>query len=204
MNLEVQCRLHKGSPIIPILNRIYPIPLIDTYLFKVHFNIVPHLRLGLPKGLFPVELTVKILKALLPSFILAIWFSHLNLHSDYIRWTVKIMKFLIMEHSLPPLFSLLGPNIRHIIFFFFSNTKVAYNKIRQYKIYLIMLISPSFLVKILYYTFLSLSPLYSHPQQSTLPVAVWPCFRITQRPEQIFEIPRSINCGIITMNLLIF
>jgi hypothetical protein len=29
------------------------------------------LRLGLPKGLFPVGLTVKILKALLPSSILA-------------------------------------------------------------------------------------------------------------------------------------
>ena len=40
MNPEVQCRIHKGSPIIPILSRINPIPRIDTYLFKVHFNIV--------------------------------------------------------------------------------------------------------------------------------------------------------------------
>ena len=40
MNPEVQCRIHKGSPIIPILSRINPIPHIDTYLFKVHFNIV--------------------------------------------------------------------------------------------------------------------------------------------------------------------
>ena len=28
-------RIHKGSPIIPILNRINPIPRIDTYFFKI-------------------------------------------------------------------------------------------------------------------------------------------------------------------------
>ena len=39
-NLEVQYRIHKGSPIIPILSQINPISLIDTYLFKVHSNIV--------------------------------------------------------------------------------------------------------------------------------------------------------------------
>ena len=33
-------RIHKGSPIIPILNRINPIISIDSYLFKVHSNIV--------------------------------------------------------------------------------------------------------------------------------------------------------------------
>jgi hypothetical protein len=48
-----------------------PIPRIDTYLFKILSIIVPHLRLGLPKGLFPAGVPVKILKALLPSSILA-------------------------------------------------------------------------------------------------------------------------------------
>ena len=43
------------------LTQINPIPRIDTYFFKIHSNIV----LGLPKGLFPVDLAVKILKALL-------------------------------------------------------------------------------------------------------------------------------------------
>ena len=37
---EAQCRIHKGSPIIPIPSRINPIPRIDTRLFKVHSNIV--------------------------------------------------------------------------------------------------------------------------------------------------------------------
>ena len=59
-----------------------------------------HLRLGLPKGLFPVDVLVKILKALLPSSILATWPAYLNLHHrDYIRWTVQNMKFLIVEPS---------------------------------------------------------------------------------------------------------
>ena len=47
-----------------------------------------HLRLSLPKGLFPVGLPVKIFKALLPSSILATCHAHLNLrfnHPDYIR-----------------------------------------------------------------------------------------------------------------------
>ena len=38
-----------------------------------------HLRIGLPKGLFPVGLPVKILKALLPSSILATCPAYLNL-----------------------------------------------------------------------------------------------------------------------------
>ena len=56
-------------------NNSYPQPNqpnqpIDTYLFNVRSNIVSHLRLGLPKGVFPVGLVVNILKALLHSSIL--------------------------------------------------------------------------------------------------------------------------------------
>ena len=49
-----------------------PFPRIDTYLFKIHSNIVLSSTPKPPqKGLFPVGLPVKILKALLPSSILA-------------------------------------------------------------------------------------------------------------------------------------
>ena len=35
---------NKGSPIIPILNRINPMPRIDTYFFKIHSTIfLPYL-----------------------------------------------------------------------------------------------------------------------------------------------------------------
>ena len=85
---RVQCRIHNGSPIIPILSRINPIPRIDTYLFKVHSNIVlPSAPIDLPKGPFPVDLPVKILKALLPSSILATCPAHLNL-LDLITLTI--------------------------------------------------------------------------------------------------------------------
>ena len=50
----------------PILSRINPVTRIDAILILSSL-----LRLGLPKGLFPVGLPVKILKALLPSSILA-------------------------------------------------------------------------------------------------------------------------------------
>ena len=50
-----------------------PIPLSYILIFS------SHLRLGLPNGLFTLGLPIKILKALLPSSILATWLAHLNL-----------------------------------------------------------------------------------------------------------------------------
>ena len=58
---EVQCRIYKDSLIIPILCRINT-SWSWTYFFKVHSNIAPHLRLGLPKTIFAVGLSVKIFK----------------------------------------------------------------------------------------------------------------------------------------------
>ena len=49
-----------------------PIPRVDTYFFEIHSNIVLPSSLGLPKGLFPVGLSITILKPLLPSSNLAI------------------------------------------------------------------------------------------------------------------------------------
>ena len=82
-----QCHIHKGSPIIPILSRINPIPRTDNYLFKVHSNIVLPSTPRPLKCLFPVGLPVKMLKALLPSSILAICPAHLNL-LDLITLTI--------------------------------------------------------------------------------------------------------------------
>ena len=74
-----------------------------------------HLHLGLPKGLFSVGFPVKILKALLPSSILATWPAHLNLlvlitltilAEQYKLWSALLWSLL---HS--PFSSLLIPNI---------------------------------------------------------------------------------------------
>ena len=93
-NPEVQCRIHEGSPIIPILGQINLIPRIDAYLFKVHSNIVLPSTPRPPQRsifniyyfiyfyiffLFIFGLPVKILKVLLPSSILATCPAHLSI-----------------------------------------------------------------------------------------------------------------------------
>ena len=62
-------------------NNPYPGPNQPTLILS------SHLRLGLPKGIFPVGLPVEILKALLPSSILATCPAHLNL-LDLITLTI--------------------------------------------------------------------------------------------------------------------
>ena len=123
--------MSKPSPVIlqhlqrpsnnPILSRINLIPRIATYIFKIILILSSHLRLGLPKGLFPVGLPVKNLKALLPSSILATCPAHLYL-IDLITLTILGERYKLCSFSLwsllhSPFSSLLGPNIRPTILF---------------------------------------------------------------------------------------
>ena len=66
------------SPIIPILSRINPIPRIDTYFFKIRSDIVLSSTPSPSKRYLSCRFSVKILKALLPSSILATWSAHLK------------------------------------------------------------------------------------------------------------------------------
>ena len=70
-------------------NNSYPEPNQPNYYLFLQGPLILsfHLRLGLPKGLFPVGLPVKILKALLPSSILTTFPAHLNL-LDLITLTI--------------------------------------------------------------------------------------------------------------------
>ena len=82
----------QGSPIIHILSRINTIPRIDTYYLKLILIWSSHLRLGCPRGLFPVALLAKTLKALIPfSISCPSQSSRLN-HLDYIpQYEMKII-----------------------------------------------------------------------------------------------------------------
>ena len=56
-----------------------PVPRIDDYFFKIYPNFSSQLCVGLPRGIFPVDLLLKIFKELLLSSILAICPARLNL-----------------------------------------------------------------------------------------------------------------------------
>ena len=66
-----------------------------------------HLHLGLHKGLFPVDVPFKILKAVLPSSILATRPAYLN-HPDYTGWRVHLWRSSLWSLFHFPLFALLA------------------------------------------------------------------------------------------------
>ena len=70
-NLEVQCHIHKGCPIFPILSRISSTPRIDTIYLKYILILCSHLRPGLPRGLFLVYFPITFWKHSYRSLILA-------------------------------------------------------------------------------------------------------------------------------------
>jgi hypothetical protein len=75
----------------------------SSHLSKIHYNIVHHLRIGLPIGLFPFGLPTNILICipLLPHSCYISCPSHPPwlYHSNYIWRRVLVMKLLIMQFS---------------------------------------------------------------------------------------------------------
>ena len=62
----------------PEPDRSSPYPSISHFL-KTHFNIIPHLHLGLPSGLFPSDIPTKTLYKPLLGPIRATWSAHIIL-----------------------------------------------------------------------------------------------------------------------------
>jgi hypothetical protein len=99
-NPKVHYHIHKCPPPVPSLSQSKSFHAPPSHFLKIHFNIIPHIHLGLPSGLFPSGLPTKTLYALLLSPIRAIypslpqssWFDHLN----NILWGVHNIKLLVM------------------------------------------------------------------------------------------------------------
>jgi hypothetical protein len=103
MEFVSSMRIHKGSPIVPILSRINSVPCVDNYFFNIFLILSFHLRLGLPEGLFPADVPVKILKAHLLFSILATGPVHLSL-LDLITLTMLGKRYKLWSSSLLSLF----------------------------------------------------------------------------------------------------
>ena len=92
------------SPIIPILSRINLFPCTETSFSKIPSIIFySYLRLGLPRVLFPLYLTLSILKTLPYSSILTTWSVYLDpldlLTLAILSWKVQTIKFLLVKVS---------------------------------------------------------------------------------------------------------
>jgi hypothetical protein len=115
-NTKVHYRIHKGLSLVPILSHINPIHTIPSYLSKIHFNIVHHLHLGLPSGLFPSGLfpPISYMHSSSPPhscYMFCLSYPPWLYHSNYTLRRVQLMNLPIVQFSPPSCQYIFHPNI---------------------------------------------------------------------------------------------
>jgi hypothetical protein len=78
-NPKVHYRVHNSPPLVTILNQMHLDHIFPPYSPKIHSNIIPHLRIDCPSGLFPSCFRITILYAFLISLMCATCVTHLLL-----------------------------------------------------------------------------------------------------------------------------